>query len=102
MEKLTCPADILYEKEWRAAYGNRCNAIFLSDTMGDNESMRKLFHREGSTHATTPLVGIFYDYYKDHDKEKMLDRVKQQQPIAAVIIISVCLSPLRNIKESAS
>ena len=77
MEKIKCPADILYEKEWRAAYGNRCNAIFLSDTIGDNESMRKLFHREGSTHATTPLVGIFYDYYKDHDKEKMLNRVEE-------------------------
>ena len=77
MEELKCPADILYEKEWRSAYGNRCNAIFLSDVMNDHESMRKLFHSNGDTHSMSPLVGIFYDYYKDHDKEKMLDRVKE-------------------------
>ena len=77
MEKIKCPSDILYEKEWRSAYGNRCNAIFLSDVMNDHESMRKLFHSNGDTHSMSPLVGIFYDYYKDHDKEKMLDRVKE-------------------------
>ena len=77
MEKIKCPSDILYEKEWRSAYGNRCNAIFLSDVMNDHESMRKLFHSNGNTHSMSPLVGIFYDYYKDHDKEKMLDRVKE-------------------------
>lgn len=77
MKKLKCPADILYEKEWRAAYGNRCNAIFLSTLMHDGESMRKLFHQHGDTHSITPLVGIFYDYYKDHDKETMLDRVEK-------------------------
>ena len=77
MEELKCPADILYEKEWRSAYGNRCNAIFLSDVMNDHESMRKLFHSDGDTHSMSPLVGIFYDYYKDHDKEKMLNRVKE-------------------------
>lgn len=76
MEKLNCPANILYEKEWRASYGNRCNAIFLSDLMYDGESMRKLFHDNGYTHKITPLVGIFLNYYKDHDKEKMLDSVK--------------------------
>ena len=77
MKKLKCPADILYEKEWRAAYGNRCNAIFLSNLMHDGESMRKLFHNEGSTHSFPVEAKIFYDYYKDHDKEKMLDRVKK-------------------------
>ena len=77
MEKIKCPSDILYEKEWRAAYGNRCNAIFLSNMMNDSESMRKLFHSHGDTHSMTPLVGIFYDYYKDHDKERMLTRVKE-------------------------
>ena len=76
MKRLNCPADVLYEKEWRAAYVNRCNAIFLSRQMRDGESMRLLFHRSGDTHTITPLVGIFLDYYKDHDKEKMLDRVK--------------------------
>ena len=77
MEELKCPADILYEKEWRASYGNSCNAIFLSDVMKDHESMRKLFHSNGDTYSMSPLVGIFYDYYKDHDKEKMLDRVEK-------------------------
>ena len=77
MTKLNCPADILHEKEWRAAYGNRCNAIFLSELMQDEESMRKTFHLNGRTHGITPLVGIFLDYYKDHDKERMLDRVKE-------------------------
>lgn len=77
MEELKCPADILYEKEWRASYGNYCNAIFLSDVMNDHESMRKLFHNDGDTHSMSPLVGIFYDYYKNHDKEKMLDRVEK-------------------------
>ena len=77
MEKIKCPSDILYEKEWRSAYGNRCNAIFLSDVMNDHGSMRKLFHSNGDTHSMSPLVEIFYDYYKDHDKEKMLDRVKE-------------------------
>lgn len=77
MEKIKCPSDILYEKEWRASYGNYCNAIFLSNVMNDHESMRKLFHSDGDTHSMSPLVGIFYDYYKDHDKEKMLDRVEK-------------------------
>ena len=67
MEELKCPADILYEKEWRSSYGNRCNAIFLSDVMNDHESMRKLFHSNGDTHSMSPLVGIFYDYYKDEE-----------------------------------
>lgn len=74
-KRIKCPADILYEKEWRASYGNRCNAVFLSDVMGDNESMRKLFHNQGDTHTMTPLVKIFWDYYHDRDKEKMLDSV---------------------------
>ena len=76
MTTIKSPANILYEKEWRAAYGNRCNAIFLSILMRDYESMRKLFHDSGDTHKTTPLARIFWEYYKDHDKEKMLDRVK--------------------------
>lgn len=77
MGKIKCPSDILYEKEWRSAYGNCCNAIFLSNLMHDGESMRKLFHSNGDTHSITPLVGIFYDYYKDRDKERMLDRVEE-------------------------
>ncbi|MBQ8672249.1 MAG: hypothetical protein IJ525_07000 [Alphaproteobacteria bacterium] len=77
MEKIKCPSDILYEKEWRAAYGNRCNAIFLSNLMHDGESMRKLFHNEGGTHSLPVEVQIFYEYYKDHDKEKMLNRIEE-------------------------
>ena len=76
VKKIKCPADILYEKEWRAAYGNRCNAVFLSNVMGDAESMRKLFHRNGNTHQMTPFVKIFWEYYQDRDKEKMLDQVE--------------------------
>lgn len=73
---LKSPANVVSEKECRAAYGNRCNAVFLSTVMGDGESMRKLFHNSVSTRTMPPIVKAFWEYYQDHDKSKMLDKVQ--------------------------
>ena len=75
MIKIKCKTEVLYEKKWRAVYGNRCNALFLSNLMHDKESMHKLFHLN-SSQQKIPLAGVFWEYYIDHDKEKMLDQVE--------------------------
>ena len=74
--QLKCPANVVHEKEWRANNGNRCNAIFLSNMMHDGDSMRKLFHNRSGTYGIHPIAKALWKYYKDHDKEALLDKVE--------------------------
>lgn len=74
---LKCPADIIYEKEWRASYGNRCNAIFLSEMMCDGDSVRKMIHNTGDTHAKYPIIQALWKYYQNHNKQELLDTVER-------------------------
>ena len=74
--ELKCPANILHEKEWRAANGNRCNALFLTELMRDGESIRKMFHSTGGLHKHYPVIEALYRYYKNHNKKELLDTVE--------------------------
>lgn len=53
---------------------NRLNALFLSEVMGDNDSIRKLIH-EDNKYAGKVLTAL-YVYYKSGDKQQLIETLR--------------------------
>ncbi len=52
---------------------NRLNGLFLSEAMGDCDTMRKVIHADNC--ATMPTVKAFYDYYYHRDEKRLMDDI---------------------------
>ncbi len=74
-EFIRCPADVLRKKtKLCLSYNITCyDAKHLSLIMEDSDAIRIMVH----SYNDMRMIEIFYDYYVEHDKEKMLDRVQK-------------------------